>query len=91
MKTISSRLFGVLQVDRLVGRRAIDLLVEQIEQAVLRFEDLALIGQRQAGIEIRVIPEQVLDVLVVEAVVRENLRVGREAGERPGLLPFRRP
>ena len=71
-----------LEVDDRIEDLAAEVLLEQVPQAVLGPERLAVEREREAAVEEGVFPEQVLDELGVELEVRaEQLLVGRELDE----------
>jgi hypothetical protein len=73
-----------LEVDDRVERLAAEVLLEQVLQAVLGLERLAVEGEREAAVEEGVVPEHVLDELGAELeVLAEERLVRRELDEVP--------
>ena len=71
-----------LEVDDRVERLAAELLLEQVLQAVLRLEGLAVEREREAAVQEGVVPEHVLDELGPELeVLAEEHLVGGELDE----------
>ena len=72
-----------LEVDDRIEGLAGQVLLEEVPQAVLRLERLAVEGQREAPVEERVVPEHVLDEFWPEmAVSRRSAGVGHELYRR---------
>jgi len=80
------QLARILQVDRRIGRLAIDLLGEQVKKPVLALEWLSVESQRESCVQESVSPEKRLDVLFLELVIGKYLRVGRKAHQSPGFF-----
>src|SRR5690554_2003264 len=64
------------------------LLVEEVKQTVSAREDLLIEIDREAGIQIGIIPESLLNEFIGECVVAENRRItiGNEFDECPVRL-----
>jgi hypothetical protein len=76
-----------LEVDDRVERLAGEFLGEEVLEAVLRLEGLAVEREREAAVEEGVVPEHVLDELGAELEVgAEELLVGRELDDGAGAL-----
>ena len=75
-----------LQVDRGIEGLFVDGLVEQVEQAVLRFVLLAVEGEFQADVEVRIVAQHRVDVLGVVFIRLEEGVVGDERDERAVFL-----
>jgi hypothetical protein len=70
------------QVDDGIQRIAIHLRHQQVQQTVLALEPLAVVVDREAGVQVAVVPQQPLDVLIAEGVIMEHLRIGFEDDPR---------
>ena len=68
----------VAEVERLVELLELDFVVEQVQQAVLGAEGDAVVDDREAGVEVGVEADAPFDVLRVEFVAAEDLRIGLE-------------
>ena len=79
---------GVSEMDDRVDRlfTALEILREEIEKAVLRFELLSVQGKRQAGVEVGVVPQHGFDELEVPCVGAEDFAIRLEGNHRPAGL-----
>jgi hypothetical protein len=77
-----------LEVDRIVERLALHFLAQQVEQAVLRFELLAVEIDRQPGVQVRVVAAHPLDRRVLELRLRGEDRAVDLEGQPRARLGF---
>ena len=63
-------IFALDMDDRIKGRDR-HILRQQIQQTVLGDEFLAVIDKRQAGIEVRIVAQQLLNIVIAEMIVLE--------------------
>ena len=69
----------VLEMNDRVERIAVEFVFEQVVQALVGFEFLAVVDNGQAAVEEGVVP-QIFDIVLAEADRTEDLRVGVSAG-----------
>jgi hypothetical protein len=76
------------KVDDGVERRfaAGEILLEQVEKAVLRFELRTVERKGQPGVEVGVVPDHRLDELEVPRVMAEDRGIGLEGDDGAGML-----
>ena len=76
------------QMNNWIKRTDGHILRQQVEQTVLRHKFLAVIHQRQAGIQIRIVAQQLLNIVVAEMIVFEKAFavIGHELDDRTAFL-----
>ena len=74
------------EMDGRVQRRFRKIVVDKVEESVLRPEAAAVEGERETFLQIGVVLHHGLRVLVLEGVFSEYQAVGHEADQRPVLL-----
>ena len=72
---------AILDVDDRVEGVALEVVLQQVEQAVFRVVALVVVVHRQAAVQVAVVPDALFDILADEVIVAEELGVGDEFDE----------